>query len=123
MSWLFRAVVVLGLAPGLTVSAAESDAKSGEWRQWRGPGRENKAADTDPLQTWEGAPPKLLWMSDGLGEGYASVSIADGRIYTTGNTSDGQAVVALDANGGKVLWTKSLTEEPPKHGHEGSRCT
>jgi len=106
-----------------SLQAAESDAKSGEWRQWRGPGRENKATDTGLLKSWEAAPPKLLWTTDGLGEGYASVSIAGGRIYTTGNTSDGQAVVALDADGGKVLWIKSLTEEPPKHGHEGSRCT
>lgn len=123
MSWLFRAVVVLGVVAGLSAHAAESSSKSGEWRQWRGPGRENKSPETGLLDSWESAPPKLLWMADGLGEGYASVSIADGRIFTTGNLSDGQAVIALSLDGGKQLWTKTLTDQPPEHGYEGSRCT
>lgn len=118
----FSWVAVLGLAVVPALHAAEAE-KAGEWRQWRGPGRENKSTDTGLLKSWEASQPKLLWMADGLGEGYASVSIADGRIYTTGNTSDGQAVVALNVNDGKVLWTKPLTDEPPKHGYEGSRCT
>jgi len=118
----FSWVAVLGLAVVPALHAAEAE-KAGEWRQWRGPGRENKSTDTGLLKSWEASQPKLLWLADGLGEGYASVSIADGRIYTTGNTNDGQAVVALNVNDGKVLWTKPLTDEPPKHGYEGSRCT
>ena len=123
MSWLLRGVAVLAVLCGLSAQAAESASKAGEWPQWRGPGRENKSPETGLLDSWESAPPKLLWMADGLGEGYASVSIADGRIYTTGNLSDGQAVIALSLDGGKVLWTKTLTEQPPEHGYEGSRCT
>lgn len=122
MSWVLRAMVVLVLGGASMALAAESNT-AGEWRQWRGPGRENKSPEKGLLKSWEGSPPKLVWMADGLGEGYASVSIADGRIYTTGNTDDSQAVVALNAADGKLLWKQSLTNEVPKHGYEGSRCT
>jgi outer membrane protein assembly factor BamB len=133
MSWLFRATVLVSIAVPLLASAADSgtragassqlEGKTGEWLQWRGPGRENKSTDKGLLQSWEAKPPKLQWMSEGLGEGYASVSLDADRIYTTGNNSDGQAVVALNKADGKVAWSKTLTNEPPKHGYEGSRCT
>jgi len=57
-----------------------------------------------------------------MGSGYAGVSLADGKIYTTGNFPDGQKVVALSMDG-KVLWSRAMTDTPPKHGHDGSRCT
>ena len=37
-----------------------------------------------------------------MGGGFASVSLAGGRIYTTGNQADGQAVICLNAADGKV---------------------
>jgi len=58
-----------------------------------------------------------------LGEGYASVSVADGRIFTTGNFPAHQAVLAIDEATGKVLWKQPVTEVKPKHGYEGSRST
>ena len=61
-------------------------------------------------------------MTDGFGEGYASVTIAEGTLFTTGNFRDGQAVLAVDADTGKVLWKTPLTESAPKHGYGGSRC-
>ncbi|MEN9974635.1 MAG: hypothetical protein RLZZ282_641, partial [Verrucomicrobiota bacterium] len=45
------------------------------------------------------------------------------RIYTTGDHKDGQAVVAVQAKDGKVLWTTMITQGPPKHSFEGSRST
>ncbi len=54
--------------------------------------------------------PKLSWMADGMGGGYASVSVAGNRIYTTGNFSDSQSAVAIDATTGKVIWTQPITQ-------------
>src|SRR5262245_27663470 len=95
----------------------------GEWLQWRGPDRAGKSPDTGLLKDWTLQRPKLLWTSDGLGEGYASVSLADGRIYSTGNQAEGQAVVCLSATDGRVIWKENITSDVPKHGHDGSRCT
>ena len=95
----------------------------GEWSGWRGPNRANLSPDTGLRTDWEATPPKLLWMAEGLGQGYASVSLSGGRIYTTGNTSDGQAVVALDAADGGLIWRTPVTGNAPKHGYQGSRST
>jgi len=108
----------------LTLAAtALAEAPDAAWTQWRGPGRENHSPSKGLLENWKDQTPKLLWMSEGMGSGYASVSIAEGRIYTTGNLEGGQGVVAASVDGGKVLWTKLLTAKVPKHGYQGSRCT
>ncbi|MGY8768210.1 MAG: PQQ-binding-like beta-propeller repeat protein [Pirellulales bacterium] len=101
-------------------------AKPGEnsWSQWRGPLRDGKSTSTGLLQNWENQQPKALWSVDGLGQGYASVSIADGMLYTTGNIKEeGQGVVAVDLKTKQVAWNKVLTDTIPKHGYKGSRCT
>lgn len=117
--WTGLAVAVSLVAGNLAVAA---DA-TGTWLQWRGPDRANHAPDTGLIKSWETEAPKLEWMVEGVGKGYSSVSIADGRIYTMGNQSDGQAVIALDAKDGKILWKTSVTDGNPKHSYDGSRCT
>src|SRR5690606_32900934 len=64
-----------------------------DWPQWRGPNRDGKSSETGTIQNLEQTPPKLLWMVEGMGRGYASVAIVDGRLYTTGNGDRGQKVV------------------------------
>jgi len=97
--------------------------QASDWPQWRGPDRnaqsDEKLASTD----WTGHPPKLLWTVAGFGEGYASVAVVDGVLYTLGNTGEGQAVIAAKADDGSILWKKVITEADPKHSHEGARCT
>lgn len=94
-----------------------------DWPQWRGPDRSNRSAEKGLFKNWGDNGPSLQWTAEGLGEGYASVSVADGRIYTTGNFSDNQSVIAIDEASGKVLWKQPVTDKKPKHGYEGSRST
>ena len=94
-----------------------------DWTQWRGPDRAGLSPDVGLLQDWTGKPPKLLWTAEGMGGGYASVALAGGRIYTTGNQADKQAVVCASAADGKVLWTTPITDVLPTHQKDGSRCT
>lgn len=88
--------------------AAEKEAK--DWPQWRGPGRDGRSADTGLLDDWS-APPRLLWMAKGMGKGYGSVVVADGRVFTTGSTEGGSIVVAVDERDGTLLWTTPLKSE------------
>lgn len=93
-----------------------------EWPSWRGPDRTGKSPDTGIAKDWNAAPPQLLWTAEGMGNGYASLSVADGRIFSTGNQSDGQGVVCLSTKG-DPLWKTNITSAVPKHGYPGSRCT
>ncbi|MBM4074803.1 MAG: polyvinylalcohol dehydrogenase, partial [Planctomycetes bacterium] len=72
---------------------------------------------------WNKTPPKLAWKLEGVGDGYASVSILGSRLYTTGNVNNSQSVIAIDLNSKSIAWTTPITESNPKHGYEGSRCT
>src|SRR5262249_2747160 len=67
--------------------------------------------------------PKLLWTAEGLGGGYASVAVASGRVYTTGNLAEKQAVVCLNVDDGRVIWTTPITDSQPTHQRDGSRST
>ncbi len=94
-----------------------------DWPQWRGPDRNGQSDEHLASADWAGNPPKHLWTATGFGEGYASVAVVDGVIYTLGNTGEGQAVIAAKADDGSILWKKVITTADPDHKHEGARCT
>jgi outer membrane protein assembly factor BamB len=94
-----------------------------DWPQFRGPERDGKSAEKGVIKNWESSRPKLLWMGEGLGSGYAAPAVVGGKIYTTGDLKDGQGVVAMDAKDGKVLWATEVTGGIPRHSYSGSRCT
>lgn len=125
--WMLLALTTMlafpASSPAADSSAKNLPAKAGEWPQWRGPDRTGISADVGLLKDWNQRKPSLLWTAPGMGGGYASVSLADGRIYTTGNQRDGQAVICVNAADGKVLWTSRLTDSVPDHSYDGSRCT
>ena len=114
-----RSVGSAVVAWGLVVAAAVG----ADWPQWRGPDRDGKSAETGLALDWETSPPRLAWTAEGLGQGFAAVSVANGRIFCTGNLDDGQGVVAISQEFGCVLWRTPITAEVPRHGYPGSRCT
>ena len=75
-----------------------------DWPQWRGPNRDGKSAETGLLQSWPDNGPPLAWKVLGVGGGYSSLSIADGRIFTMGDLGNSQYVIALSEASGEVLW-------------------
>jgi outer membrane protein assembly factor BamB len=86
----------------------------GEWKQWRGPDRANKSPETGLLKEWpEGGPP-LVWRVDGLGQGIASVSIADGHIFTSTYSEGTEFMVALDQRTGRLVWVTPIGAAVPE---------
>lgn len=107
---------------------SESDTLTNlEWPCFHGPDRSNKSAETGLLKTWPEEGPKLLYTLSGLGEGYSSVSIADGMIFTAG-TSDNQAFVFAFDYEGKLIWKQPngsawKVEVAWARGYNGPRST
>jgi len=93
------------------------------WPQWRGADRANRSSETGLFNHWGDNGPPLAWTAEGLGSGYASVSVVGSRIFTTGDLDNNQAVIAIDSSNGKVVWTSPISDSVPKHGYEGSRST
>ncbi len=92
----------LALTLSLTLVTA---APATDWPVFHGPDGSNKSPDTGLLREWPDGGPELAWQVDGLGEGYATVSVADGLVYTSGNKNDQTMVIALDLEG-NVVWQK-----------------
>jgi len=66
-----------------------------DWPQFRGASRDGKSAETGLLKKWPEGGPELLWSVGGLGIGYSSVAISDGRL----TIRHGDALMAYDIKG------------------------
>jgi len=115
-SRLFRPLAWLLFAAPLTSVAAA------DWPTFRGPDRSAVAPEQGLLKSWPEAGPPLVWKSAGAGRGYASVSIADGKLYTLGDGSSTAAdadeyLSCYDQKSGKPLWA-TKTGEPWTEGQD-----
>ncbi len=106
---LFAALSLLLLA--LAAGAAD-------WPQWRGPNRDGISTEKGLRGTWTAKGPPLAWQSGGLGRGYSSVAIANGKIFTLGQRRKGTELIALNLKDGKELWAA-----PVGGGGDGPNCT
>jgi outer membrane protein assembly factor BamB len=77
-----------------------------EWPSFHGSDRTNKSNETGLLKEWPANGPKMLWTISGLGEGYSSVSIGGGLIYTAGKIDNQTFVMAFNMDG-KPVWKKT----------------
>ncbi|RXQ89864.1 alcohol dehydrogenase [Ancylomarina salipaludis] len=81
-----------------------------EESQWRGPNRDGKYPAKNLLKKWPATGPKLLWHYDDLGDGHASATVTDTRIYTAGVDGEQGFVIAFDYSG-KQLWKTNYAKE------------
>lgn len=105
--------------------AEEALPAGSDWPQWRGPKRDGICTETGLLQEWPKGGPKLIWNSKlinkgkGIGTGYSSIAIANGRIFTMGDRGKEGLVFALDEETGKELWATRISVGKG----DGPRCT
>lgn len=74
-----------------------------EFAEWRGPNRTGVYNETNLLKSWPENGPDLLWNLDSIPNGYASVSVANNTIYTTGRIDSTDYLVAISLQG-KLKW-------------------
>lgn len=86
---------VFGIDPG--------DSSAG-WPQWRGATHDGMSRETGIADQWpEGGPP-VLWARD-IGQGYSGFIAVGDKVYTQTQTLYEQAVICLDADTGRQLWS------------------
>jgi outer membrane protein assembly factor BamB len=106
---------------------AAASVQAADWPQWRGPNRDGKSAETGLLKQWPADGPKLAWKATGLGKGYANMSVAGGRLFTTGDKDGAGYVLALSPADGKILWSAKIGEaggpDPGQWNYRCPRCT
>ena len=94
-----------------------------DWPQWRGLNRDGKSLETGLQKEWPAGGLKLLWVAEGLGKGYSTVSVAGGLVYATGMVGESHEGVlfAFDL-AGNLRWRTLYGPEWHK-GHPGTRST
>jgi len=115
---LARVAAQVKLAAAQEAVRANTTTQDGQWPQWRGPRRDGISDETGLLQRWPDGEPPVLFKVDGLGGGFSSVAIADGRLFTMGKFGDQTRLIARDADTGKPLWEAAVGQ-----GGEGPNCT
>jgi outer membrane protein assembly factor BamB len=96
-------VAALALSAFLVLPARAGEKPAAAWPEFHGPRRNSISPETGLLKNWPKGGPRLLWKATGLGRGYAGVSVAGGRIFTSGDFGKEQRVIALGLDG-KQLW-------------------
>ena len=96
-------VAITALA-ALSLSSVVSNRTIDDWPQWRGPNRDGKSTERGLLKAWPSGGPALVWQAQGVGEGYSSFSVANGRVYTLGARGGTEYVMAFDEGTGKKIW-------------------
>jgi len=100
----------------ILTSVVYADAQGPFWPQFHGPNRDNLSTEKGLLKKWPKGGPTLLWTAKGLGNGYSSVSIASGMIYTAGNIEKDTVITALYLDG-NIVWQvkngKAWTRDRP----------
>lgn len=113
---------VLALIFGFTVCAVctgfYNTIEAADWPNWRGPNHDGISNETGWNTDWPENGPKVLWEKT-LGPGFASMAIADGRVYAMGNINDNDILYCLDPDTGKEIWKKSYPCPIFKKNHEG----
>ena len=84
---------------GRPTHGAKPAVSAGEWPGFRGPNRDGKSPDRGLLKQWPEGGPKMLWKATDIGEGWSSVSVADGTVYITGEKNGKLILLALDMDG------------------------
>jgi len=102
-SWANRAVAARALGALVLLGQLCLGGASSDWPQWRGPNRDDISSETGLLKQWPEGGPKLLWTARGIGDGFSTVAIADGMVYTAGNVGSDTVITALDLDG-KLKW-------------------
>jgi len=108
-------------SPDNAATAGSMESTVFQWPQFHGPRRDNISHETGLLKQWPPGGPKLLWTAKDIGEGYATVAVANGLIYTTGNIETYTVITALNLDGDSE-WT-ARNGPAYKRSHPGTRST
>jgi len=92
-----------------------------QWPSWRGVRRDGKSPDTGLLDRWPDDGPPLVWKVDRIGQGFSTVAVSDGMVYTTGDVGSKLTIFAMDLDG-KPKW-KAEHDAAWEKSHPGSRST
>jgi D-alanyl-D-alanine carboxypeptidase len=104
-----------------SVTPRRDDADAG-WPQFRGPRRDGISTARGLPSIWPEGGPRVRWRQP-VGEGFAEVTVAGGRLFVLQAQGDAEFAVALDDPSGRELWRTRLGPRFSSHFGNGPRAT
>jgi outer membrane protein assembly factor BamB len=101
-------------------AAAETDGSVQQWPRWRGPNADGICRETGLLQQWPDGGPPLVWLAEGLGTGFAGVSVAGGKIFTLGRRERTEYLMAVNPEDGQIIWATAIGPGRTERGSNGT---
>jgi outer membrane protein assembly factor BamB len=101
-----KSILFQGILVGILVASAWGQIDS----QWRGPERTGVYPGERLLNIWPEEGPDLIWIFEGLGDGYSSAAVTSDRVFVTGMSGGEGFLFAFDLEG-KQLWKTSYGPE------------
>lgn len=98
------ALMLLGMLFCASPARGQVPSSPGEWPQWRGPNRDGVSEEKGLLKEWPEGGPSVVWQVDGVGAGYSSLAVKDGRVFTQGDLNGVEHILALSVQDGSLLW-------------------
>ncbi len=95
------------------LAAFSSLVQAADWPIWRGPNHDGISSEK-----LTGAEVKKRWAAQ-IGIGFASFTVADGRVYTTGHADGKDTVFCFDAASGKQVWKHDYAADLGDKYYEG----
>lgn len=95
---------------------------AGDWPRFAGAKQDGISAETGLPRTWPEGGPRVVWKR-AIGEGYAGMSVASGRLYTQDSNEKTEYVLALDSATGKEIWRVPIGDklvDPMGNGPRGT---
>ena len=131
----YSSVTIFGLF--LLVALMNVCGVADDWPNWRGPQYNGISSEPNWIGDWAACEPNLVWEQQ-VGTGFSSIVVADGRLYTMGNTEHMVEVVdetsrtgvvqklqemdevfCLDPNTGEILWVHAYPSPLTPYLYEG----
>ena len=118
----FITIFILALLIAMMTVCAVAD----DWPNWRGPQHNGISNEVNWGGDWATCEPNVLWERQ-VGTGFSSIAVADGRLYTMGNsdlkvgriTTAHDVVYCLDADSGEIIWTHAYPSALTPNLYEG----
>src|SRR5262245_23769266 len=91
---------------GLFVLLLPALVLANDWPRWRGQDLNGMSKEMGGTISWPQEGPKQLWKA-AVGIGFSSLTVADGRVFTMGNSNETDTVFCFEESSGKELWKYS----------------
>lgn len=95
---------------------------SSDWAHWRGPNYDGVSTESQLLTTWPKMGPTRLWEAT-VGEGFASVAVSAGKVFSIFQDGANESVVCWDAETGKEIWRFRYACDYKNYYGNGPRAT